>query len=109
MESRELDSKNAGMYAWFAFRDARMRSAVNSSVYSEQERTRAERVRMGLMLVYRGKDFYIEYRKTFVAIKIDSPVVYDRKNLMILENDYAKLGIVKRVSKQGIIYRIPKG
>lgn len=108
MEMREIDSKKAGMYSWFAARDASMRSAVNSSLYTEKERTSAERIRMGLMLVYGGKKFYIEYRKTFIAIKIDSPVVYDRKNLAILEDDYAKIGIVKRVSAQGVIYRIPK-
>lgn len=108
MESREIDSKKAGKYSWFAARDARMRSSVNSTLYTEKDRVRAERMCMALTLVYRGKQFYVEYRKTFIAVKIDSPVVYDRKNLALLEADYTKDGIVKRVSSQGVIYRIPK-
>jgi hypothetical protein len=108
MESKELEYQNAGKFAWFAARDARMRSYENASLYTESEKNRAERMRMGLTLVYAGKEFHIEYRKKFISLKIDKPAVRDRKNLALLESDYTVLGVVKRVTNQGITYRIPK-
>ena len=108
METKELEYKNAGQFAWFAARDARMRSFANSTLYTEAEKNRAERMRMGLTLVYGGKEFHIEYRKKFISVKIDKPVVRDRKTLALLESDYNLIGVVKRVTNQGVTYRIPK-
>lgn len=108
METKELDTRSAGKFAWFAARDARMRSYENSCSYTEAEKNRAERMRMGLSLVYGAREFHIEYRKKFISLKIDHPVVRDRKSLALLESDYTALGIVKRVTNQGITYRIPK-
>ena len=108
METKELEYKTAGQFAWFAARDARMRSFANASLYTEAEKNRAERMRMGLTLVYSAKEFHIEYRKKFISLKIDKPVVRDRKTLALLESDYNLLGVVKRVTNQGITYRIPK-
>ena len=108
METTELEYKTAGQYAWFAARDARMRSFANASLYTEAEKNRAERMRMGLTLVYAGKEFHIEYRKKFISLKIDRATVRDRKTLALLESDYEILGVVKRVNNQGVTYRIPK-
>ena len=108
METKELEYQNAGKFAWFAARDARMRSFANSSLYTEAEKNRAERMRMGLTLVYAGKEFHIEYRKKFISVKIDKATIRDRKCLALLESDYEVLGVVKRVTNQGVTYRIPK-
>lgn len=108
METKELEYKGAGKFAWFAARDARMRSYENSCLFTEAEKTRAERVRMGLMLAYNAKEFHIEYRKKFISVKLDKPIVRDRKALQLLEKDYEVFGTVKRVTEQGVTYRIPK-
>ena len=108
MQTTELDTKNAGFYAYAAARDARMRATAMWSHYTEAEKVRAERIRLGLEMVYSAKAIYVNPRAKFIAIKIDSPTVRDRKNLVLLEQDYDKLSIKKAVSAQGVTYRIPK-
>jgi len=91
----------------FAYLDARMRNAIGWTHYSTQERTRAERMVLGLELVYRA-NIYVNPRKKFITVKLENAEIADRKMLKVLEADYEKEGITKLVSAQGIIYRIPK-
>lgn len=107
MQTKDLDTLSASN-KWFAARDARMRNYIKSSLYNEVEKLKAERMRLGLGLVYSTKDIHINYRDRFIAIKLDNPTVKDNKTLRLLESDYAKQGIIKRTSSQGVIYRIPK-
>jgi len=107
MQTKILDTQEAGNKFW-AFQDARMRSIVNASLYTDNQKTRAERMKLGLELVYYGKSFYIAYGKRGISIKIDRAQVRDNKNLALLDADYSAEGIVKKVSSQGIIYNIPK-
>ncbi len=108
MNAQELDTKSAGYYAFAAARDASMRAIAMWSHYTEVERVRAERMKLGLELVYSAKGIYINPRGKFIAIKVDQAQVRDRKNLALLEADYDKAGIKKAVSAQGVTYRIPK-
>jgi hypothetical protein len=103
---KETEHKSAGKWAWFAERDARMRSAVNSSLFSDSQKLRAERVKLALELVYNADKFYIEFRKKFIIVKVEKPRVKDRKTLALLEQDYESEGIDKVLTKQGFIYRI---
>ena len=105
---RELDNKNAGKWAWFAAQDARMKSHVNSTTYSDSQKVRAERMKMCLDTVYGSQEIFIEFRKTFISVKINKPRIRDRAGLVMLETDYASEGIVKRTTTQGITYRLPK-
>lgn len=108
MRAQELDTKSAGYYAFAASRDARMRAIAMWSHYTNAERVRAERMKLGLEMVYSAKGIYINPRGKFIAIKVDRAQVRDRKNLALLEAEYDKAGIKKAVSAQGITYRIPK-
>jgi hypothetical protein len=108
MKERELETRNAGFYAYAAARDARMRATAMWSHYTEAERVRAERMKLALELCYSAKNFYINPRGRFISIKIDNPRVKDRSNLVLLEQDYVEQGITKIVTVQGITYRIPK-
>jgi hypothetical protein len=108
MQTQELETKSAGYYAYAAARDARMRAVAMWSTYTSAEQVRAERIKLGLELVYSAKGIYINPRGKFIAIKVDQPQVRDRKNLALLEKDYTLLGITKVVTEQGITYRIPK-
>ena len=93
----------------FAFLDARRKSYAASTHYSEAERTRAERMKLGLEMVYSTKTpVMVTYRNKFISIKLDSPKVRDRQTLKLLEQDYDKAGIVKVETNCGILYRIPK-
>ena len=108
MKEKELDTQSAGYYAYAAARDARMRATAMWSHYTDAERTRAERMKLGLELCYSAKGIYINPRNKFIAIKIDNPTVKDRKNLALLEQDYEAQGITKVLTNQGVTYRIAK-
>jgi hypothetical protein len=108
MKAQELESKSAGYYAYAAARDASMRAIAMWSHYTDRERVRAERMKLGLEMVYNAKGIYVNPRGKFIAVKVDKPQVRDRKNLALLEKDYELLGITKVLTEQGVTYRIPK-
>ena len=54
MKAQELESKSAGYFAYAAMRDARMRAVAMWSHYTDKERVRAERMKIGLEQVYAG-------------------------------------------------------
>ena len=108
MKAQELETKSAGYYAFAAARDASMRAIAMWSHYTDRERVRAERMKLGLEMVYNAKGIHINPRGNFISVKVDQPQVRDRKNLALLEKDYELLSITKVVTEQGITYRIPK-
>ena len=108
MQAQELETKSAGYYAYAAARDASMRAIAMWSHYTDRERVRAERMKLGLEMVYNAKGIHINPRGKFIAVKVDQPQVRDRKNLALLEKDYELLGITKVLTQQGVTYRIPK-
>ena len=106
MFEKETEHKSAGQWAWFAERDARLRSAVNSSLFSDAQKLRAERVKLGLEMVYNADKIYVEFRKKFISVKVNKPKVRDRKMLDLLEKDYKQEGYTKVVTSQGFTYRV---
>lgn len=108
MKEKELETKSAGYYAYAASRDASMKSYAASTSYTEAEKVTAERVKLGLEMVYSAKGVYLTYRKKFISIKLDGARVRDRFNLKFLEAEYETKGYTKSSTAQGIIYRIPK-
>jgi hypothetical protein len=108
MQERELDTPSAGFHAYAAARDAARRSYAASTHYTEQQKVRAERMKLAIELMYSARAVHLNYRKGFVAIKLDSPRVIDRANLALMEAEWAAVGIAKVATAQGIIYRIPK-
>lgn len=93
---------------WWAARDARIRNYVNSTHYTEHQRIAAERMKMVLELVYAAKAVYIAYGKTGISLKVDGAQVLDRKELSLMEEGWSIAGFVKKVSPQGVIYRLAK-
>ena len=102
----DLDRKPAGKFAWFAARDARQRSLSNSSLYSDEQKIKAERAKLGLEICYSAEQIYIEYRKKFISVKINKPNVRDRKALKLLEAEYDELGYEKCKTAAGVTYRM---
>ena len=107
MKDRVIDTQEAPN-KWWAARDARMKSAAMWTHYSDKQRIRAERMALGLEMVYWSTGIHINPRNKFITIKVDKAQVKDNKTLSLLEKDYEAEGITKVVSAQGIIYRIPK-
>jgi hypothetical protein len=109
MNATELDTKSAP-FAWVAARDAAMKSYAASTLYTEAQKVRAERMKLGLEMVYSARSAFITYRKKFVTIKLDQARVSDRKTLALLEQDYTAQGdVTKVITDQGITYRIARG
>ena len=109
MNATELDTK-AAPFAWVAARDAAMKSYAASTLYTEAQKVRAERMKLGLEMVYSARSAFITYRKKFVTIKLDQARVRDRKTLALLEQDFTAQGdVTKVVTDQGITYRIARG
>lgn len=106
MHTIQLNTKEAPN-KWWAFKDASMRSTINSSLYTQAERIVAERMKLALELVYTGR-VYIAYGKTGISIKLDQPRVRDRKELKILEKIWEANGVKKRETSQGTIYRLTR-
>lgn len=108
MNQKDLETKSAGYYAFAAARNARMRNIIESSHYSEKQKILADRMALALELVYWAKGIHINYRKKFIAVKVDRAQVKDRTNLQLLEDQYEASGYKKAASPQGVTYRIPK-
>jgi hypothetical protein len=109
MIASELDTKESP-FKWVAARDAAIKSYAASTLYTEAQKIRAERIKLGLEMVYSAKNIFITYRQKFVTIKLDQARVKDSKTLKLLEQDYEKLGdITKILTDQGITYRIARG
>jgi hypothetical protein len=109
MNATELDTKSAP-FAWIAARDAAIKSYAASTLYTDAQKVRAERMKLGLEMVYSARSAFITYRKKFVTIKLDQARVRDRKTLALLEQDYTAQGdVTKVITDQGITYRIARG
>ena len=107
MQTRELDTKSAGRYAYFAAQDAAVKSYAASTHYTSQQKLNAERKKLVLEMAYYGQ-VHVNYRKKFVALKVVNTNVQNRKLLAELEQDFAEENIARVVTAQGIVYRIPK-
>jgi hypothetical protein len=107
MQVRELDTK-AAPNKWFAMRDARMRNYANSSFFSEEKKVKAESMKQVLELVYFAKKVHVNYRKNFIAVKVEGARVKDAKNLRFIEAEWQKEGIIKCVTDQGVVYRLAR-
>lgn len=105
MKTAVLNTEEAQNKRWAA-QDARMRNIANKSLYTQAMQIRVERMMMAMTLVYGYKTIYDAYGKKGVSIKIDRAYVKDNKNLALLEKDWTAQGVTKKVSEQGVIYRL---
>ena len=106
MQETETNHINAGKFAWFAAREARMNSAINASRFSDFQKLKAERVKLALELVYSADEVSITNCKKWIRVKVHNGTIRDRKNLRMLEQDWTSDGITKCFTGQGIIYHV---
>ena len=106
MIERDTEHKSAGKFAFFAARDASLKSAVNASRFSYSQKLRAERMKLGLELVYHAEQVSITNCKKWIRVKVHKATIKDRKHLALLESDWALEGITKVYTDQGVIYHV---
>lgn len=105
MKAQEHDNTKASS-ALGAFLNAKFRNAVQSQNYCQADKTKALRIQYALELCYGFSSVFMNFRKSFISIKFENPVVKNRKLLRELEQEYVLQGIKKICTAQGIIYRI---
>jgi hypothetical protein len=91
---------------WFAAQDAQRRNTNNKSHFSQQVQNQITRMLTVMSMVYAAKGIYEAYGKKGVSVKVDGAVIKDRKNLRALEAEWTAKGFTKKVSAQGVIYRL---
>lgn len=101
-----IDTKDSPTPFW-AILDRRVRNAANKSLYTSKQITRAIRLQDALRSFYSGT-FYDEpsYGTRGISVKVGNPSVRDRAGLKAYEAELAKEGITKKISAQGVLYRI---
>jgi hypothetical protein len=108
MKTVSLDTKEAPN-KWWALQDRRMRNYVNSTLYTEAQRVRMERLRLALELCVRGTVYAVSFGKRSASVKVQAgAVVVYRRELEALEADWTKEGIYKKVSAQGFQYHLTR-
>ena len=104
---KELDTKEAGIYAFAAAIDAQRRNSNNKSLYTQDQIRKALMVRDLLDSAFSYKSLYINYRKKFIAVKAEAA---RRKDSMAKEviRCFEGNGYTVAETPQGIIVRIDK-
>lgn len=82
-----------------------MKSIANKSRYGSEVHLRVERMKVALSEIYGGR-IYEAYNPKRVSIKIDKPVIKDRRWLKIMESDWALEGVTKTQTSTGLLYRL---
>ncbi len=104
---KELDTKDAGTYAYAAARDAQRQNSNNKSTYSQDQIRRALTVRDLLDSAFSYTNLYINYRKQFIAIKAEGHRARDAMAKQVVEL-FESNGYLVASTPQGMIVRIAR-
>lgn len=103
-KARNIDRDSAPI-PWAAVANARMRNIANASLYTDRQKAKAIAMSHALELCINCDGVHVNYRKTFIAIKVDNPHIYNRHSLRLLEESWGN-NVEKIITPQGYIYRI---
>ena len=106
MTAIKTNHVDAGHFAWFAARDASMRSAINASRFNDKQKLRAQQIKLALDLLYSHDDLTIDYTKRHIRVKVHNANIKNRSLLRERESEWAIEGVIKVLTNQGIIYRV---
>ena len=103
----ELDTKQAGTYAFAAAMDAQRQNSNNKSHYTQEQVRQALTVRDLLDSAFSYKTLYINYRKKFITVKAEGARAKDamaRDVVRLFESN----GYTVASTPQGLLVRIAK-
>jgi hypothetical protein len=104
---KELETKQAGGFAFAAAMDAQRQNSNNKSTYSQDQIRKALTVRDLLDSAFSYKSLYINYRKKFIAVKAEGARARDRMAKEVVEL-FETNGYNVAQTPQGLIVRIAK-
>jgi hypothetical protein len=108
MLTRELETKESSN-KFFALQDRRMRNYANKTLFTTPQQIRLDRIKLALELIVKGTVYEPAYGKKSGSVKVqDGAIITDKKMLALLEADWEKEGIYKKVSAQGFQYHVPR-
>jgi hypothetical protein len=93
---------------WFVHQDVKRLNDQWGPTYTPKQRTEAQKALDLLHTAYHYKGAYINYRKNFIAIKIDRPIKRNKLYAVTADSYFADKGYSKVVSPQGFVIRIPR-
>jgi hypothetical protein len=103
-----LETKESTNKFW-ALQDRRMRNIANKTLYTQAQQIRLERIKLALEMVISGTVYDASFGKRSASIKVQEGArIVDNKMLALLEQDWEKEGIFKKVSAQGFQYHMPR-
>lgn len=102
---KELDTKEAGTFAFAAVMDAQRRNTNNKSLYTQEQIRKALSVRDLLDSAFSYNSLYINYRKKFIAVKVEGARSRDSMSKRVIEL-FESLGYGVVTTQQGIIVRL---
>jgi hypothetical protein len=108
MQAKFINTEDAGQHKLAAYLNARMRSTVAATNYTDRQKIQIERMKQALELCYNAREVYVTFRKKFATIKLDSALAVRKQDIRELEAAWALAGVTKAVSLQGVIYRVPR-
>jgi hypothetical protein len=106
MFTQVLATREAATTKWWAAKDAALRSDRNKSLWNSNQVARATEVHVLAQLFYHARGFYVSYGTLGISIKVDGARIRDHAGLARFEKDLHKKGIRKKISAQGVIYRL---
>ena len=104
---KELDTKEAGTYAFAAAMDAQRKNSNNKSHYTQEQIRKALTVRDLLDSAFSYKTLYINYRARFIAVKAEGARAKDRMAKEVVSL-FESNGYTVASTPQGVIVRIAK-
>ena len=104
---KELETKQAGGYAFAAAMDAQRQNSNNKSHYTQEQIRRALTVRDLLDSAFSYKTLYINYRKKFIAVKAEGARARDRMAKEVVSL-FETNGYTVAATPQGLIVRIAR-
>ena len=105
MKVRQQDNKPA-FVPYIAAIDAQYRNQQNVNYWTSKQIHIAEKFKLFLDSVYTSNNIYINYRKKFIAIKVDQPVSQSEFRELLLNDIIEERRFTKVVTPQGFILRL---
>ena len=104
---KELDTKDAGIYAFAAAMDAQRKNSNNKSHYTQEQIRKALTVRDLLDSAFSYSELYINYREKFISVKAEGARAKDRMAREVVKL-FETNGYDVAQSPQGLIVRIAR-
>ncbi len=106
MNITEMDTKPSTT-PWLVAAQVEKRNNENASRYTAKDRSTARTLIDVIEDAYSTKGVFLNFRKKFIAIKVNKPVVRHRSAVKILHEIFDSRGYSKAISAQGFVIRIP--